>query len=351
MIKPVGARCNLTCTYCYYLPKAELYPEWKGRPQVMSDAVLETAIRQYIESQPTQEVVFIWHGGEPTLAGLDFYRKVLRQQEQYAQGHMISNCLQTNGTILNDDWCHFLCDNEWLVGISVDGPEYLHDVNRGRGTHRRIMRSVELLKQYGVLWNAMAVVNKHNILEPEAFYDFFADNGCQYLQFTPEFLAGQEEDFPQQWGNFLCRVWDRWLDRGDLGQRFVQLFDAVLAGWMGIMPGVCTLGQHCGHALVMEHNGDVYQCDHFVDKDHLLGNVMQTHLATLANSQRQREFGLDKEMRLADSCRQCQWLQLCHGECPGNRKDNKCYLCAGYKLFFAHSADIMQQLRQEILTK
>ena len=283
MLKPAGARCNLACRYCYYLDKRGLYAQ-QGEEMKMSDEVLEEAIRQYIEAQPTREVVFVWHGGEPTLLPLSFYRKVICLQQQYAEGHLISNCLQTNGTLLTAEWCRFLHDNEWLVGISMDGTEAMHDTYRrtrgGEKTHARVMEAVRLLQQYDVQWNAMAVVNRHNAQEPEAFYRFFKSIGCQYIQFAPIVEHAPDGGWtpetitPEAWGSFLCRLFDEWLRQEDIGRVFIQLFDATLANWVGEVPGVCTLGAQCGHALVMEWNGDVYSCDHFVDAKHRLGNVM-----------------------------------------------------------------------------
>lgn len=366
MLKPAGARCNLACRYCYYLDKQALYPE-AGNQAQMSDEVLETAIRQYIESQPTREVVFIWHGGEPTLLPLGYYKKVVRWQRQYAQGHLISNCLQTNGTRLTDEWCRFLHDEEWLVGISIDGPEALHNAYRrqrgGGPTFQQVMLGIERLKRFQVQWNAMAVVNRLNAEQPEAFYRFFKQIGCQYLQFAPivecrpnSTLLTPESVTPQQWGNFCCRLFDAWWQADDVGKFFVQLFDATLANWVGAIPGVCTLGKQCGHALALEWNGDVYSCDHFVAPRHRLGNVLQEHLATLIEKPQQRSFGQQKETALPRQCQECRWLALCNGECPKNRivadaygEPGLNYLCEGYRQFFAHTAPAMQQLRDELL--
>ncbi len=364
MLKPVGARCNLACRYCYYLDKAELYPG--GGQLQMSDEVLETAIRQYIDSQPTREVVFVWHGGEPTLLPLAFYRKAVRLQQRFAQGHLISNCLQTNGTLLTDEWCRFLAGEDWLVGISVDGPEPQHDALRrtrgGSPTFAQVARSIECLQRSGAKWNAMATVNSVNADFPSAFYGFFRQIGCKYLQFAPiverDPRSGAvipESVTPAQWGRFCIGVFDEWVRLDDIGQVFVQLFDATLANWTGYVPGVCTLGRECGDALVMEWNGDVYGCDHFVGPSSLLGNVTRTHLARLASLPAQRDFGRQKSAALPQQCRECRWLQLCHGECPKNRiaadrygQPGLNYLCEGYKMFFEHSSAVMNQLKDEI---
>lgn len=366
MLKPVGARCNLACRYCYYLDKSQMYPEAGAKAQ-MSDAVLEETIRQYIEAQPTEEVVFVWHGGEPTLLPISFYWKAMQWQQKYAQGHLISNCLQTNGTLLTEEWCRFLHDEEWLVGISMDGPADHHNRYRktrgGQDTHQRVLQSIRMLQQYDVMWNAMAVVNRTNAEEPERFYRFFKELGCEYLQFAPIVEPDPEHPgdvtdesvLPEQWGRFCCRLFDEWLRQEDIGKVFVQLFDATLANWVGEIPGVCTLGKQCGHALVMEWNGDVFSCDHFVDRPHWLGNVKQRPLVEMVEDVRQRTFGADKELALPRQCKKCQWLSLCHGECPKNRLKSDSYgdaslnfLCDGYRMFFEHSAEVMKNLRNEI---
>ncbi|MBP5763982.1 MAG: anaerobic sulfatase-maturation protein [Bacteroidales bacterium] len=365
MLKPAGARCNLACRYCYYLDRKELYPEAANKAQ-MDFSVLETAIRQYIEAQPTHEVVFVWHGGEPTLLPLGFYRKAMRLEQQYAQGHLVSNCLQTNGTLLTDDWCRFLHDEEWLVGVSIDGPEPLHDAFRrmrgGGPTFRQVMSGIEKLQRFGVQWNAMSVVNSLNAGQPEAFYSFFKSIGCQYLQFTPivernphTLQMTPESVSALQWGGFCNGVFDVWWEADDVGQIFVQLFDATLANWVGEVPGVCTLGRQCGHALAMEWNGEVYSCDHFVSAAYRLGNIREQHLADLIELPRQRAFGQQKETSLPRQCRECRWLQLCRGECPKNRLlTDACgepglnWLCEGYRMFFEHTAPYMQQLKNEL---
>ncbi|MBO7379567.1 MAG: anaerobic sulfatase-maturation protein [Bacteroidales bacterium] len=365
MLKPAGARCNLACRYCYYLDRKELYPDAANKAQ-MDFSVLETAIRQYIEAQPTHEVVFVWHGGEPTLLPLGFYRKAMRLEQQYAQGHLVSNCLQTNGTLLTDDWCRFLHDEEWLVGVSIDGPEPLHDAFRrmrgGGPTFRQVMSGIEKLQRFGVQWNAMSVVNSLNAGQPEAFYSFFKSIGCRYLQFTPivernphTLQMTPESVSALQWGGFCNGVFDAWWDADDVGQVFVQLFDATLANWVGEVPGVCTLGRQCGHALAMEWNGEVYSCDHFVSAAYRLGNIREQHLADLIELPRQRAFGQQKETSLPRQCRECRWLQLCRGECPKNRLlTDACgepglnWLCEGYRMFFEHTAPYMQQLKNEL---
>lgn len=278
MAKPAGPACNLACEYCYYLDKADLYAT-RG-PKNMSDDTLERYIRSYIESQTLPAVQFTWHGGETMLRPVSFYRRAMELQQRYARGRRIENCIQTNGTLLTEEWCRFLRDNGWLVGISIDGPQEFHDEYRrsrdGRPSFNRVMRAINMLNRYGVDWNAMAVVNDYNADYPEEFYNFFKQIGCRYIQFTPvvERLSadghiaavdapGQLAPFsvsPEQWGEFLCRVFDLWV-KSDVGETFVQIFDATLANYVGVEPGVCSLASVCGHAGVMEHNGDVYCCD------------------------------------------------------------------------------------------
>ena len=382
MAKPIGAACNLACEYCYYLDKG-----FQSRGQVMSDAVLEAFVRQYIEAQTTDEVMFTWHGGEPTMAGLDFYRKAIRLQQRYANGHHIYNSLQTNGTLLNDEWCAFLSRQGWLVGISIDGPQNLHDSYRhnrqGRSSFDRVMRGISLLKKHGCEWNAMATVNAVTARHPLEFYRFFRDElHCQFLQFTPvvEQADGQVLPFsvnPDDWGTFLCTIFDEWVQH-DVGELFVQLFDATLANWVGETPGVCTMVPTCGHAAVIEANGDVYSCDHFVGPAYLLGNIAQPPFPTLTSllySPRQQAFGTAKRNALPRQCRECEWLFACNGECPRTRIAQShpsagaapsqatplreqgssspepappSYLCSGYRRFFEHVAPAMDFMKDEL---
>ncbi|MBD5224422.1 MAG: anaerobic sulfatase-maturation protein [Bacteroidales bacterium] len=373
MAKPAGAVCNLACEYCYYLEKKDLYSR-RERPY-MSDATLERYIRTYIEAQTTPSVEFVWHGGEPTLRSLDFFRRAMELQKRYAGGRAIANCLQTNGTLLTPEWCRFLHDNGWLVGISIDGPAEFHDEYRrtaaGKPTSASVMKGIQLLRQYGVEWNAMAVVNDYNADHPLEFYNFFKNIGCRYIQFTPivERLkpdghlaspldAGGEVTpmsvAPEQWGSFLCAIFDEWV-RKDVGQTFVQIFDSTLANWVGVSPGVCTLDTNCGHAAVMEHNGDVYSCDHFVFPQYRLGNIHSDTVIEMMGSERQLKFGAAKSATLPRQCRECRWLFACHGECPKNRfaltadgEPGLNYLCSGYRRFFSHVAPYMDYMRTEL---
>ena len=377
MVKPVGSACNLRCDYCYYLEKQHLYAN-EGR-QMLSDELLERFIREYIESQTTPEVLFTWHGGEPLVRPLAFYEKVVRLQQRYAHGRRIANSLQTNGTLINDDWARFFHDQGWLIGVSLDGPEAYHDAfrrTRGGGpSFRNVIRGIDILNRHAVEWNALAVANRLNGDHPLSFYRFFKNIGCRYIQVTPvvERLAhhddgrqlaslvdeGQLAPFsirPKQWGNFLCTIFDEWV-RHDVSMFFFNIFDATLANWVGVAPGLCTMAKHCGHAGVMEHNGDVYSCDHFVFPEYKLGNIHEQSLVEMMYSERQRRFGRAKADSLPTQCRECQWLNACHGECPRNRfirtangEPGLNYLCEGYRQYFSHVApymDVMKRLLGE----
>lgn len=379
MAKPVGSRCNLRCDYCYYLEKEKLYPASGHGAMMMDDRVLETFIRQYIESQTTPAVLFTWHGGEPLLRDRSYYEKIIALERRYARGIRVDNAIQTNGTLLDDDWCRFFRDNGWLVGLSVDGPEDLHDRYRrtagGGPSFAAVMRAIETLSRNAVDWNALAVVNAFNARQPDRFYDFFRSVGCHYIQFTPvverlvrhadgRHLASAVDtsaplaDFsvtPELWGDFLCRVFDRWV-RADVGTYFVQLFDATLANWVGVPPGLCSLGSYCGHAGVVEHNGDIYSCDHFVFPEYRLGNILDRPLLDMMYSGRQRDFGAAKRGALPRQCRECRYSLICNGECPRNRfavtadgEPGLNYLCGGYYRFFDHSAPYMRFMRDELL--
>lgn len=355
MTKPVGASCNLRCSYCYYLEKKGLYPSVAS--QKMSDETLELFIQQYIESQTMQDVLFTWHGGEPLLRPLSFYKKVVRLQQRYARGRHIDNCLQTNGTLLTDEWCEFLHNQGWLVGISIDGTEELHNENRlsvqGKPTYWQVMRGIRLLEKHRVEWNAMAVVNEQNVKRPLEFYRFFKSIRCHYIQFTP--LVEQDRRISAaDWGNFLCTLFDEWV-KEDVGEYFVQLFDATLANWCGVAPGVCSMAETCGHAGVMEYNGDLYSCDHFVYPQNKLGNIHQQTITEMMYSPRQLQFGSMKRDALPQQCLRCEYLFACHGECPKNRialsKDGEKglnHLCEGYHRFFSHVAPYMDFMKSEL---
>ncbi len=380
MLKPTGAHCNLACKYCYYLEKNKLYPT--AQRHLMSDEILEQFTREYIEAQTMNQVLFTWHGGEPLLRSIDFYRKALSLQQKYAGGRRIDNVIQTNGTLLTDEWCEFFAQNHWLVGISIDGPQPYHDHYRltaaGKPSWKKVMQGIKLLKKHGVEWNAMAVVNAYNANHPLEFYRFFKENGCQFLQFTPivERLTRHEDGrtlasladkneiplseasvTPEQWGNFLCAIFDEWV-RKDVGKIFVEIFDCTLANWMGISPGICAYSKECGHAGVMEHNGDVYSCDHFVFPEYKLGNIRDHSLIDMLYGEQQQEFSRLKHSSLPRQCKECDMEFACHGECPKNRfmKDKYGdsglnYLCPGYYHYYQHVAPYMDYMKQELMAQ
>ena len=379
MLKPAGAHCNLACKYCYYLEKNNLYPT--AQRHLMSDEMLEQFTREYIEAQTMNQVLFTWHGGEPLLRSIDFYRKALSLQQKYAGGRRIDNVIQTNGTLLTDEWCEFFAQNHWLVGISIDGPQPDHDHYRltaaGKPSWQKVMQGIKLLKKHGVEWNAMAVVNAYNANHPLEFYRFFKENGCQFLQFTPiverltrhedgrtlasladkdEISLSEASVAPEQWGYFLCAIFDEWV-RKDVGKIFVEIFDCTLANWMGISPGICAYSKECGHAGVMEHNGDVYSCDHFVFPEYKLGNIRDHSLIDMLYGEQQQEFSRQKHSSLPRQCKECDMEFACHGECPKNRfmKDKYGdsglnYLCPGYYHYYQHVAPYMDYMKQELIS-
>ena len=400
MAKAAGPLCNLRCQYCYYLEKQHLAPSLNPSPEEegrsaanslpprgevwtgagMSENLLESYVRDYIQLQQTPEVLFTWHGGEPMLRPLSFYKQAVRYQQYYGRGRQISNSIQTNGTLLTPEWCKFLHDEGWLVGISIDGTQEMHDAyrvdTRGEGTWQRVVDAIHMLQDYGVEWNAMATVNHVNVSQPLEFYRFFRDElHCQFLQLSPvverihqhtdgRHLAQVFDENcpiapysvkPAEWGKFLCAIFDEWI-KHDVGETFVQVFDATLAGWMGVTPGICVYAEECGHAVVMEQNGDVYSCDHFVFPQYRLGNIRQQGLPLLLYGEKQTAFSRLKKDSLPRQCRECEWLKACHGECPRFRflrtadgEPGLNYLCAGYKIYFQHVAPYMDFMRQELL--
>ncbi len=380
MLKPAGAHCNLACKYCYYLEKNNLYQN--SHRHLMSDEMLEQFTREYIEAQTMPQVLFTWHGGEPLMRSIDFYKKALALQKKYAHGKQIDNVIQTNGTLLTDEWCEFFAKNHWLVGISIDGPQEYHDHYRvtpaGKPSWEKVMQGIQLLKKHRMEWNAMAVVNAYNAEHPLEFYHFFRDNGCQYLQFTPiverltehedgRTLASLADDreipltdasvTPQQWGNFLCTIFDDWV-RHDVGKTFVEIFDCTLANWMGVLPGICAYSKECGHAGVMEHNGDVYSCDHFVFPEYKLGNIRDQSLIDMLYGEKQQAFSRLKHTSLPRQCKECDMEFACHGECPKNRFEKDKYgepglnyLCQGYYQYYSHVAPYMDFMKRELLAQ
>ncbi len=381
MLKPAGSLCNLTCDYCYYLEKAGLYNENKNH--IMSDELLERFTKEYLESQTMPQVMFTWHGGETLMRPIGFYKKAVELQKKYARGRQVDNSIQTNGTLLTDEWCKFFKENNFLVGISIDGPQEFHDEYRrdkmDRPSFQRVMKGIELLKKHEVDFNCMAVVNDYNVDFPLDFYRFFKKIGAQFIQFTPiverirkktsplKLATAKESNqelelasftvSPEKWGDFLCAVFNEWI-KEDVGKIFVQIFDATLANWVGEQPGVCTMAKTCGHAGVMEFNGDVYSCDHFVFPEYRLGNIYTKPLASMMYSSEQLKFGNDKFDKLPLQCRECDVLFACNGECPKNRftkdkygNEGLNYLCKGYYKFFNHVAPYMDFMKRELLSE
>ena len=379
LAKPVGASCNLRCKYCYYLEKSHLYRNAPAR--VMSDELLERFVQEYIQAQTMSQVLFTWHGGEPLMRPLSFYRKAVALQEKYASGRQIDNTIQTNGTLLTDEWCEFFKEHNWLVGISIDGPQEFHDEYRrttsDKPSWQKVMRGIRLLRKHGVEWNAMAVVNDFNAGYPLEFYHFFKEMGAKYIQFAPvvERMAAHSDgrhlatlvdqecpvaDFsvsPAQWGDFLCAIFDEWV-RHDVGQTYVEIFDCTLANWVGERPGICVYAKECGHAGVMEFNGDVYSCDHFVFPEYKLGNIRDRTLVEMLYGEQQRQFSCLKHASLPKQCKECEWEFACHGECPKNRFVNDRYgnpglnyLCSGYRHFYEHVAPYMDFMKKEFMNQ
>jgi len=391
LAKPTGAVCNLDCKYCFFLSKEMLYPGSRFR---MADELLETYIRQLLESHQVPEVNIAWQGGEPTLMGLEFFKRSVEYADKYRKpDQQILYTIQTNGTRLGDEWCAFFKEHNFLVGISIDGPRELHDAYRvdkgGQGSFDQVMRGLEHLKKHGVDFNILCTIHAANQDHPLEVYHFFRDElGAQYIQFipiveraTPETLSmanmgwsersgGKRPLYIQngnlvtdrsvnaeQYGRFLNAIFDEWVRR-DVGRVFVQMFDVALGSWVG-QHSLCVFSPTCGNALAMEHNGDLYSCDHFVEPDYLLGNIQETHMIELIASDRQRQFGMHKLESLPRYCRECEVRFACHGGCPRERfiktpddESGLNYLCAGYKLFFNHidqpmrmMADLLRQGR------
>jgi uncharacterized protein len=379
MTKPMGAVCNLNCSYCFYLEKERLYPEKQATREFrMTEEVLEDYIRQYIAQQASPEIHFAWQGGEPTLMGLDFFRRVVALQRQHSVGKTIHNAMQTNGILLTDEWCAFLREHGFLVGLSIDGPAELHDGYRvdkaGRPTHAQVMAAWGRLKAHGVDVNTLTVVHRQNAAKPLEVYEFLKEHGAEVMQFIPLVeragqegaASGEREDalvgppnplkprpdpaalvtswsvLPEDFGAFLCRIFDHWVRR-DVGKVFVTMFDWQLAITMGMGSPICVFSETCGRALAMEHNGDVYACDHYVYPEYRRGNIARETLAALVEGRDQQRFGAAKRDTLPAYCCRCEVLQHCQGECPKHRfmttpdgEPGLQYLCPSYKRFFNH---------------
>ncbi|HKQ87191.1 MAG TPA: anaerobic sulfatase-maturation protein [Candidatus Acidoferrales bacterium] len=379
MAKPTGPICNLDCKYCFYLEKENLYPG--NRSWAMSDEVLEAYIRQYIEGQDAPTVTFAWQGGEPTLLGIDYFRKVIALEKKYDRGRRIENAFQTNGVLLDDRWAEFLKENRFLVGISIDGPRELHDCYRinkgGSPTFDSVVRGIGYLKKHAVDFNTLTVVHRKNSYQPLEVYRFLREIGSGFMQFIPIvervaaspsadglFLIGpkwQHGAAVSEWsveslqfGNFLCAIFDEWV-RQDVGRYFVQIFDVALESWYGMPQGLCVFRETCGAAMAIEHNGDLYSCDHYVYPENKLGNIMERPLESMVASEQQRKFGTSKRNSLPRYCRECEVRFACNGECPKHRfiqtpdgEPGLNYLCAGYKLFFNHIDPYMKFMAEEL---
>jgi uncharacterized protein len=379
LAKPVGPICNLDCKYCFYLEKEVLYPntaDW-----AMGPAVLESFIEQYIGQQETDEIFFAWQGGEPTLLGVDYFRQIVALENKHARGKLVHNAFQTNGVLLDDGWGEFLAKNSFLVGISIDGPEELHDTYRvdkgGQPTFKRVMRGVEVLRSHGVAFNTLTAVQRDNSHFPLDVYRFLCELGGGLIQFIPIVerighavanggltliapSSTQEAEVapwsvdPHQYGEFLCAIFDEWVRR-DVGRQFVQIFEESLQMWTGLPSNLCVFRETCGSALAIEHNGDLYSCDHFVYPENRLGNIMKQPLETLGYSRQQQAFGIDKLRSLPQQCMRCDVRFACNGECPKHRfaytEDGEAglnYLCAGYMKFFRHIDAPMRFMAEQL---
>jgi uncharacterized protein len=370
--KPIGPACNLDCAYCFYLEKQALYRA--GEDYRMPDEVLSTFIRKYVEAQPTPVVEFVWQGGEPTLLGVDFFRRVIELQAPFADCKTITNSLQTNGTLLDDEWCRFLKQHNFMVGISLDGPREIHDRYRrdrcGKGSFDAVMRGLRLLQKHGVEYNIMASVARETAVRPLDVYRFFRDEGVEFIQFVPIVerppdaaarqlglkLAGPARldgevsctdvtpwsVIPEEYGDFLIAIYEEWVRR-DVGKVFVMNFEWALNAWIGNPSPVCIHSGQCGRSVVLEHNGDLFACDHFVYPEYRLGNILNDDLMALVEKSRQSGFGVHKESSLPRWCGKCEVLAACRGGCPKHRFLETCqgdpglsYVCAGYKKFFRH---------------
>ena len=374
MIKPAGSSCNLGCSYCYYLDKADIY----GRKEpVMSEAMLKLVIRSYMETCQTPEVVFNWHGGEPLILGKEFFRKVIVFEREFGEGRKILNTVQTNGTLLDEEWAGLLAEGGFLTGISIDGPAHIHDRYRmdrkGSPTFDKVIAGIEYLKKGGAEFNTMSTINRASEGQGKEVYSFLKEIGSRYMQFMPvvEHILNGRIVPPQtsgaslaEWsvsdtgfGQFMCDIFDEWI-RQDVGNYFVGHFDATLARWCGVQPGTCAYAETCGGNAVIEHNGDVYMCDHFVYPEYRLGNIQDKSLREMLTSEQMIRFGISKRNGLPHKCQRCKWLPLCNGECPKHRfsmAENDLpglnALCRGYEMLYSHTAPYMLRMRQLIIEK
>lgn len=372
MIKPAGSLCNLGCSYCYYLDKVEIYG---GKEPVMSKEMLELVIRKYIDTCETPEVTFNWHGGEPLVLGKEFFRQVLAFEQEYANGKVIHNTIQTNGTLIDQEWADILCKGNFLTGISIDGPAEIHDRYRkdknGIPTHDKVLRGIRYMQAAGAEFNTMTAINNISEGKGREVYLYLKSIGSRYMQFMPVmehvrdgFIVPPETPGAKiaPWsvsdigfGKFMCDIFDEWI-QGDVGTYFVGHFDAALARWCGVPPGTCAYAETCGGNAVIEHNGDVYVCDHFVYPEYRLGNIKEESLRDMLTSEKMIRFGISKRNSLPRQCQICRWVSLCNGECPKHRftQDDSGEaglnaLCKGYAMFHEHIAPHMMRMRNQIL--
>lgn len=380
LIKPAGPDCNLSCEYCFYSEKQALFPGKKTHQ--MPDIVLQRLILSYLNSQPTREVEFAWQGGEPTLVGLDFFRRAIELQKQKGAGRVITNTIQTNGILLNNEWCEFLAKEKILVGISIDGPEPIHNRYRvytdGSGSFQHVMQAVKCMQKHGVEFNSLTCITRESAAEGRQVYRFLREIGVKFMQFIPiverlpdsaaeklGLTLGSPPDLttsetspavmpftvePTAYGQFLIDIFDEWIKR-DVGRIFVNHFDVALSAWAGAMPSLCVNAKTCGTAMAIEHDGSVYACDHFVYPGYLRGNLMTADLSHLVGCIEQRGFGLQKELGLTEDCKHCRHLHACNGGCPKHRfmkspsgLPGHNFLCAGYQRFYDHIAPAMEQM-------
>lgn len=359
MVKPIAAVCNMDCRYCYYLEKKDLYPE--ARLFRMTDDLLESYIVQHIAACPTELIYFSWHGGEPTVLGLDYFRRIVELQRKYQPpGRTIRNGIQTNGTLLDEEWCRFLAAQGFSVGLSMDGPRELHDRYRiskgGTATHKRVLQTYRILRQHRIPCDMLCVVHNQNVRQPTAVYRFFKELGVEYLQFLPLVMRDKEGRFTAEsvpaeaYGNFLCTIFREWI-RNDIGRIGIQNFDEAARPSLGMNHALCVARETCGDVVVVEHNGDLYSCDHFVDREHRLGNIREMPLVELLESPALREFGRRKRDGLPRYCRECEVRGLCNGGCPKDRlirtpdgENGLNYLCAGLKQFFTYSRPYLERM-------
>ena len=353
LVKPTDARCNLACTYCFYSKKSELYPH----SRVMSSEVLEAMVSQFLE-MTTYQASFNWQGGEPLLAGLEFYKEAVRLQKRNRRGQHVANAFQTNGTLLNEEWASFFKKNDFLVGISLDGPRRFHDFYRrtrsGSPTFDRVMDAISVLRAHRVQFNVLCVVNDQNVGHPEELYRFFVDMGIRYLQFVPclewDESAGRPYPFsvdPESYGEFLCRLFDLWKE--DFPNVYIRFFNSVLSTRLGGETGLCMLAPRCGSYVVIENNGDVYPCDFFVEPQLRLGNLLETHLRQIVESSAFLRFAEAKE-KLPRECLECRWLDQCFGGCQYHRRGGlrRTYFCESYRKFFSHSEQGFRELESRL---